>query len=297
MWKKTWSLEKQHCIFSVHLPVQLLFDGQVLEAFWQPIRIHKSAINTTLLQEKQWLILMSLLSQQTVAVARKVSAVQTHPTQTHTSTEIHSHKVLQLRRDTLIPPLCAWTHTQVLGQRHLHTRTHSQAWADKNARIQTHPRESYSKWTSQLSKVLTSIRHAYTVWLPTDSESHLSVRASAKQFQREARHFLHFCIYSELVSEPNSLALFQIVSTHAVYSNCENCETICSYWMTLLQLIYLHETVVMQVHADEQHPLKSHLGIWGDCKKLGSVISTKLWDSSSLSSDWKAAVAYKKNKP
>lgn len=179
-------------------------------------RPHRSPINTTLLQEKQWLILKSLLSQQTVAVGLSVSSEQAYPS--HTCAHQHTQKFTGSHS----------SHTRIHEHKHLHTQIHK-AWADKNAHIQKHPREGYSKWTSQPSKALTSIRHAFTVWLPTDGESHLSARASAKQFQSDRNHFMHICIYSM----PNSLALFLITPTCAIYCNCVNCETICVFWMTL----------------------------------------------------------------
>lgn len=83
------SFEIQHCISLAHLSVQLLCDGQVLQAFWQPIKIHRSTINTTLLQEKQWRFHKSLLSQQTVAVGRKVCLRYKHVPLARTNTCTH----------------------------------------------------------------------------------------------------------------------------------------------------------------------------------------------------------------
>lgn len=156
-------------------------------------------------------------------------------------------------------------------------RTDSQAWADKNARIPTHPREGCSKWTSQPSKVLTSIRHAYTVRLPTDSESHLSARASAKQFQSEENHFMHICIHREracqtrwLSSRSSPFVLFTAIVKIVKWF-------VLIEWLFLVMMIYLHETVVAQVRKAEHQHRTSHLGIWG-LWKLASMIPRKLWD-------------------
>lgn len=155
----------------------------------------QSTINTTLLQEKQWLIHKSLLSQQTVAEGRKKKCVWRANTY-HSHTHTHTHRLAGLQARTLQIRACIW-HTNPHSHARAQTpaRTGSRARADTNTRIQTHPREGYSKWTPQPSKALTSIRHAYTVRLPTDSESHLSARASAKQFQSEGNHFMHICIH------------------------------------------------------------------------------------------------------
>lgn len=63
-------------------------------------------------------------------------------------------------------------------------------------------------------------------------------------------------------------------------------------WLFFLQMIY--ETVVIQVHTDEQHHPHhtSHLGMWASWM-IASKIPTKLWDFSSLSKDWKTVVAHK----
>lgn len=139
---------------------------------------------------------------------------------------------------------CVWGTNTSHSRAQTPARTGSQAWAEKkkkNARIQTHPREGYSKWTSQPSKALTSIRHAYTVWLPTDSESHLSARASAKQFQSEGNHFMHICIHSERACQTRWLAspLSLLVLFTAIVQIVKRFVLI--EWLFLELMIYLRE--------------------------------------------------------
>lgn len=197
----------------MYLSGQFQFDGQVLQAFWQTSQKsnqYYTAARKTVTDPKVPAEPANCCSGIECVFCTSISLSHLH---TPTHPEVH--------RITL------FTHSHTRAQ--TPACTDSQAWADKNAHIQKHPREGYSKWTSQPSKALTSIRHAFTVWLPTDGESHLSARASAKQFQSDRNHFMHICIYSM----PNSLALFLITPTCAIYCNCVNCETICVFWMTL----------------------------------------------------------------
>lgn len=68
------------------------------------------------------------------------------------------------------------------------------------------------------SKALTSIRHAFTIRLPTDSESHLSATASAKQFQSEGNHFMRICVHSKQTDERPRL--IGSLSPNSPYPRC-----------------------------------------------------------------------------
>lgn len=159
----------------------------------QPITIHRPQSNhITSPQEKQWLIQAPAEPANCCSGRKSVRDAQTRPT--HTSTRALKHTGWQAH--TLHTH--AWTHTFAHGhKKHLHAQIRRQELR-KSGRLQTHPGEGYSKWTSQPSGALTSIRHAYAARLPTDSESHLSARASAKQFQKRGKPvFMHICMHSE----------------------------------------------------------------------------------------------------
>ena len=69
----------------------------------------------------------------------------------------------------------------------------------------------------------------FSVQLPTDGESHLSVRASAKQFQSDRNHFLPICIQrAKLVG-----SLPDLSNACCLLQFCKSWGNLLSHWMTL----------------------------------------------------------------
>lgn len=218
---------------------------------------------------------------------KSVPDVQTRPTHTSKARTQRDSQVCYLTHFTSVHPFGTWSHTHILEWK-TPAHTDSQAWAEKNAHIQKHPREGYSKWTSQPSKALTSIRHAYTVRLPTDCESHLSARASAKQFQSEGNHFMHICIHSEracqtrwLYSRSSLLVLFTaivwIVKWFALIE-----------WLFLVMIISLYNQLL---HSWAPPPHEPH-GKRGPMKP-GQYDSQKSFETLPPSDKWPITPAEK----